>query len=47
MGKSHEMIGETIDQLLLDKKIKADNVIILSDMMITQGFSDGNGKKFD
>ena len=45
MGKSHEMIGETIDQLLLDKKIKADNVIILSDMMITKGLMGKNSIK--
>ena len=39
------MIGETVEKVLLKPKIKADNVIVLSDMMITQGFSEGYGSK--
>lgn len=35
MGKSAEMIGQTINDILLVPKIKASNVIILSDMMVT------------
>ena len=35
MDKSHEMIGSCIKDLLLDPKVKVDNIIILSDMMIT------------
>ncbi|CAK58727.1 unnamed protein product (macronuclear) [Paramecium tetraurelia] len=37
---SHEMIGQTINDVLLVPKVRADNVVILSDMMVTQGFSE-------
>ncbi|CAD8125267.1 unnamed protein product [Paramecium sonneborni] len=37
---SHEMIGQTINDVLLKPKIRADNIVILSDMMVTRGFSE-------
>ncbi|KAM3135239.1 Telomerase protein component 1 [Paramecium bursaria] len=41
-----EWIGQTVKEVLLRPKVQADNIVIISDMMITQGFSE-NGVKFD
>ncbi|CAD8112302.1 unnamed protein product [Paramecium primaurelia] len=43
---SCEMIGQTINDVLLQQGIKADNIVILSDMMVTRGFQE-NGITMD
>ena len=35
LSGSHEMVGQAIKDVLLVPKIKADTIVILSDMMVT------------
>ena len=40
------MIGQTIKDVLLLPKIKADTIVILSDMMVTRGFCGDDSESF-